>query len=75
MGDLHAAVHADIFKGSKDCFLRFFIQVSASAGERKRAHCESRKSVVRIEFSRHSHTDSAVERSVDGEFDPHEIMV
>ena len=31
--------------------------VLEAAGERKRAHCESRKSVVRIEFSRHSHTD------------------
>ena len=75
IGDLHAAVHPDIFEGAEDRLFCILIKLPASAGKRQRAHCQGCQGVIRVEFTRHSHTDSSVNRSVDGKFDAYEIMV
>ena len=75
IGDLHAAIHTDIFEGAEDRLFRIPVKLPASARKRQRTHCQGCQSVIRVEFTRHSHTDSSVKRSMDGEFDADKIMI
>ncbi len=77
MDNLHPSVHADIEKrpshGRVESFgirrlLPFLFQ--SQAADRK-----GRKSIIRIEFSRHSHLDSAVHSSMNVKFNSHELMI
>ena len=51
MGDLHAAVHPDIFQGAEELF------IMALLSQGQTAHRKGRQGVVCIEPSRHSHPD------------------